>query len=77
MANLTVRKIDDAIYRLLQARAAAHGVSMEEEVRRILQRAVVAPEGLGQWAIDCFGSTEGVDLELPSREPPHEPPELG
>ena len=65
MANLSVRKIDDQIYERLRVRAAKHGVSMEEEVRQILKRAVSAPERLGDLAIRCIGSDHGVDLINP------------
>lgn len=75
MASLSVRKIDDEVYELLRIRAAKHGVSMEEEVRRILKRAISAPERLGDLARKYFGD-EGVDLELPPREP-HEPMRVG
>ena len=44
---------------------------MEEEVRQILRRAVTAPERIGDLAMDCFGAN-GVELELPPREP-HDP----
>jgi len=67
MANLSVRKIDDRIYEQLRVRAAKHGVSMEEEVRQILKRAVSAPERLGDLALDVFGPDHGVDLEIPPR----------
>ena len=75
MASLSVRKIDDDVYKLLRIRAAKHGVSTEEEVRQILKRAVSAPERLGDLALEHFGD-EGVDLELPPREP-HEPMSVG
>lgn len=75
MASISVRKIDDEIYELLRIRAAKHGVSMEEEVRRILKRAVSAPERLGDLALEYFGQ-KGVDLELPPRTP-HEPMSVG
>ena len=42
--QLIVRKLDDAIVRRLKKRAGEHGVSMEEEHRRIL-REVLMPEG--------------------------------
>ena len=48
---------------------------MEEEVRRILKRAVSAPERLGDLFLAHFGSANGVDLELPAREP-HKPMDL-
>ncbi|MGB5160768.1 MAG: hypothetical protein WBP34_14145 [Thermoanaerobaculia bacterium] len=75
MANLSVRKIDDRVYEQLRVRAAKHGVSMEEEVRQILKRAVSAPERLGDLALNVFGPDHGVDLEIPSR-PPHDPLDL-
>ena len=75
MANLSVRKIDDEVYELLRIRAAKRGVSMEEEVRRILKRAVSAPERLGDLAGEYFGD-DGVDLDLPPRVP-HEPMSVG
>jgi plasmid stability protein len=33
LPSLSVRKIDDDVYKRLSIRAAEHGVSMEEEVR--------------------------------------------
>jgi len=75
VASLSVRKIDEQVYDKLKARAADHGVSMEEEVRRILQRAVAAPERLGELALRLFGPAHGVDVELPPREE-YEPPDL-
>lgn len=75
MASLSVRNIDDDIYERLKIRAAENGLSMEEEVRQILRRAVMAPERLGDLALDCFGD-DGVELELPHREP-HDPMTIG
>ena len=40
MAGLSVRKLDDETLSRLRLRAAKHGVSMEEEARRILKDAV-------------------------------------
>ncbi len=76
MANMSVRNIDDETYRGLRVRAARHGVSMEEEVRRILQTAVMAPERLGDLALAYFGPEHGVRLEIPEREV-DEPLQLG
>ena len=75
MPNLSVRKIDQETYERLRVRAAQHGVSMEEEVRRILRLTVAAPERLGTLALEYFGS-DGYDLEQPPREP-HEPIRIG
>ena len=45
MAQLLVRKLDDALVKKLKTRASEHGVSVEEEHRRILQQALEpAPE---------------------------------
>ncbi len=75
MANLSIRKLDDDTYTRLRVRAAKHGVSMEEEARRILKRAVAVPERLGNLFLKHFGPTNGVDLDLPAHEP-HEPLDL-
>lgn len=72
MASLSIRKLDDETYDRLRTRATRHGVSMEEEVRQILKRAVAPPERLGDLFLKVFGPDRGADLEIPSREP-HEP----
>lgn len=72
MANLSIRKLDEDVLKRLRIRAAKNGVSMEEEVRRILKQAVTVPERLGDFALDTFGQEGGVGLELPKHEP-HEP----
>lgn len=76
MANLSVRRIDEETYEQLRIRAAKHGVSMEEEVRQILRKAVLAPEKLGDLALNLFGPDHGVALEIPPRSP-HDPLDLG
>ena len=75
MTNLSVRKLDEETLKLLRIRAAHHGVSMEEEVRQIISRAVSIPERLGDMAVDFFGKKNGVELELPCRDP-HQPADL-
>ncbi len=65
MASLSVRKLDEETLARLRARAASHGISMEEEARQILKAAVSAPERLGDLALRIFGPHHGVDLELP------------
>lgn len=75
MASLSVRKLDNDTYERLRVRAAKHGVSMEEEARRILKRAISAPERLGDVFVNYFGPTNGVALELSPQEP-HEPLDL-
>jgi plasmid stability protein len=43
MANLLVRNIDDSIASALKIRASQHGISAEEEHRRILEQALLRP----------------------------------
>lgn len=75
MANLSVRKLDDEIISKLRIRAAHHGISMEEEVRRILKQAVSNSLQLGDFAVQLFGDKHGIELELPDKEF-HEPLDL-
>ena len=44
MAELVLRNVEEIVTQKLQQRAAAHGVSAEEEHRRILRRALLGPE---------------------------------
>lgn len=39
--QILIRQLDDAVVRKLRAKAAAEGVSAEEEARRILRRSLV------------------------------------
>ena len=75
MASLSVRKLEEETLSRLRIRAAMHGVSMEEEARRILINSVSAPDHLGDLAPRIFGLEHGVDLQLPERAP-HEPTDL-
>lgn len=75
MPSLSVRKLDQETYERLRIRAATESVSMEEAARRILKRAVAAPERLSDLARELFGSEHGVALELPKRDP-HQPVEF-
>lgn len=77
MANITIRNLDDEIRTRLRVRAAGNGNSMEEEVRQILRSAVgrePRSRDLASIIRSHFGPTNGVDLELPPREPAREPP---
>lgn len=74
MSTLTIRKLDDNIHRRLRIRAARVGVSMEEEARRILTRAISAPLCLSTVFRKHFGEQHGVDLQI--RRKPHEPIDL-
>ena len=77
MAVLTIRNVDAAIKQSLRIRAAQHGVSMEEEARRILREALVRvsqPQPLGQRLKQRFAEVAGMDFELPSRQISRTPP---
>jgi antitoxin FitA len=68
MAQFVVRNLEDEVKAALQRRARAHGWSMEEEVRRILRRAILEPEatpgGLGSRMAARFADV-GLDQPLP------------
>ncbi|MCY3659582.1 MAG: hypothetical protein OXG36_11260 [Caldilineaceae bacterium] len=77
MASITIRNLDDEVKARLRVRAAGNGRSMEEEVRLILREAVgrkPSSRNLVSIIRSHFGPSNGVDLELPSREPGREPP---
>ena len=77
MASITIRNLDDDVKTRLRVRAAEHHRSMEEEARLILRDAVgckAESRNLASIARAHFGPDNGVDLELPSREPGREPP---
>lgn len=74
MANLSIRKLDDNTYKNLCEQARFHGISMEEEARRIITLAV-APKtpNIIEVFLKNFGAQNGVDLDLPTRGKPHKP----
>ena len=77
MASITIRNLDDDVKTRLRMRAAEHQRSMEEEARLILRDAVARkqdPRNLASIVRSHFGPENGVDLELPPREPAREPP---
>ena len=76
MAAVSIRNLDDRVRERLRIRAAAHGRSMEAEIREILVEAVSEPEesnGLFVTLLDRFGGVGGVggvELDLPARTTP-------
>ncbi len=77
MAVITIRNVDDEIKRLLRIRAAQHGVSMEEEARRILREALsppVSPAPMGQRLRERFAEVACEEFSLPGRHVPLTPP---
>ena len=77
MASITIRDLEDDVKIRLLERAAEHHRSIEEEARMILRDAVACKppsQDLASAFLQRFGPTNGIDLELPPREPVREPP---
>jgi plasmid stability protein len=69
MAQLLVRDLDESLVKKLKRRARDHGVSTEEEHRRILNEVLSQPEGKKPTLIEFLLSPEGelassVELEM-------------
>lgn len=77
MGTLTIRQLDERTHARLRGRAAAHGRSVEAEVRAILDAAVNLPEQNFLLALhESLAEVGGVDLELPERVGPLDPVEF-
>jgi len=71
MATLMIRNLDETTKTNLRLQAARHGISMEEEARQLLRKAVnpsVPNEGLGTRLQRRFGALGGLEMET-SRMP--------
>ncbi|WP_027883168.1 FitA-like ribbon-helix-helix domain-containing protein [Meiothermus rufus] len=78
MANLTIRNLDESTKQALRVRAAQHGVSMEEEARRILRSALQGtsyPSRLGRHLLERFRGVADEAFKLPERQRPRTPPQ--
>lgn len=78
MTSLTIRNLDDATKQSLRIRAERHGISMEEEVRRILKEALrpaEATSGLGKRLRDRFAGLAADEFALPERHAPRSVPQ--
>lgn len=80
MASILIRKLDEHLKSRLRVRAACRGRSMEEEAREILKSGLsgdlnrqLNPAEAIRRHIEPLG---GVELQLPKREPPREPPKF-
>ena len=80
MASITVRSLDEGLKRRLRIRAAENGRSMEQEARVILRAALLQEATRDKDLADTirarFAPYGGVELELPSRDPMREAPDL-
>jgi plasmid stability protein len=77
MASLIIRNLDETVKTALRVQAARNGRSMEEEARQVLRRALTrdaARGGLGSRIAGRFAAAGGVDITLPSRHTPRQPP---
>lgn len=69
MSTLTVRQLDDAVYRELKAQAEANGRSMEAEAREILASAVRGRTWWSRWVAHTEPH-RGEPLDIPPRSAP-------
>lgn len=82
MPTLTVRNVDADLHDFLRRQAAAHGRSMEAEVRAVLKdrmrRETRAPSDVAAAIRARFADIGGAgELEQPPRAPLSAPPDLG
>ena len=80
MATLTIRKLDSSIKESLRIQAAQHGISMEEEARRLLRQALIPdaqPNQLGSKIHRHFLQAGSVDKNIISqRSMPRKSPDF-
>jgi len=80
MATILIRKLDEQTKQRLRVRASHRGVSMEEEAREILKRALQAGSraqgNLGEAIHRRFARLGGFDLPNIAREPMRDPPDF-
>lgn len=67
MADLSIRRLDDDVYRWLKVRARITSASMEEVVRRILRDAFAAEKPMGTAIREAVGP-KGLEVEIPPRK---------
>ena len=80
MTSLTIRNVDETTKQKLRIQAARHGVSMEEEVRRILKEALrpaEAPSGLGKRLRDRFAGLAAEEFVTTKLHEPRSAPQWG
>ena len=69
MPDISIRNLELATVASLRERAARHGVSLEEEARRILRAAVADQQPISRIAGELFGPEHGVEFEQPQHAP--------
>jgi plasmid stability protein len=82
MSSITIRNLDDSLKASLRLRAARHGLSMEQEVRNILQTTLCAESGsspglsFAQRVNQRFRGLGGEALAIPERQEARPAPNL-
>jgi len=79
MGSITIRNVDDAVKERLRVASAQAGHSMEEHVRRLIEREVGAgmpPNGFGTWLHEQFRGIDSSDLTIADRSELAEPIDL-
>jgi plasmid stability protein len=71
MPTLTVRQLEDDVYRSLKTQAESSGRSMEAEVRDILAAAVRGRTWWAEW-VKATEPLRGAALAVPPRSSPRE-----
>lgn len=72
--SVVVRKLPAGVKQGLRERAAAHGRSVEAEIRQILVDVVFPPEDFVlEWIEGAQRLPDGPDLEIPERQPGRAP----
>jgi len=80
MTTLTVHNLDDAMEKQLQINAKQHNCSTEDEVYRILKKALFPMDkqkNLGSHLRkQIMEITDGIEIELPTRSLPRTAPDF-
>lgn len=83
MATLTIRNVNEETKKALRFRAARNGVSVEQEVRSILDGAAKEGDGSLNEGESLYQAIRrlvephgGFEIELPARGPAREPPKF-
>ncbi len=71
MPTLTVRQLEDDVYKGLKAQAESSGRSMESEVRDILAAAVRGRAWWSKW-VKATATLRGEALPIPRRSKPRD-----
>ena len=83
MSKVTIDGFDDALVERLRARANVHGCSLDKEVLDILRKETGTaapsrrPKDLYAFIRACVEPLGGMEIDLPPRDMPPDPPKFG